>query len=107
MENTTHPDTRYTTYQCSFLSEYPGSPRGVTVDDLVCYLAATNNNGIVLYLKIKSLEVFSDANFFGNWYKLTSPEDVITTKSRTGYVIMYIYFPIKSVFEDIEENCFK
>ena len=39
--------------------------------------------------KTQSLEVFAGANLCGNWNKPTAPEDVITSKSRTGLVIMY------------------
>ena len=43
---------------------------------------------------IKSLEVFSDANFWGNWHKPRYPKDVITEKFCTGYAIIYMGLPI-------------
>ena len=44
--------------------------------------------------KEKSLECFVDADFCGNWNKLTATEDASTAKSRTGYVIRFAGCPI-------------
>ena len=44
---------------------------------------------MILYpKKNKRLEFFVDANLCGIWHNPTAPEDVRTTKSRTGYVMM-------------------
>ena len=45
------------------------------------WLAETQNDRIILDIeKKKTLEVFPDANFCGNWTNLTSPEDVSIEK---------------------------
>jgi hypothetical protein len=42
----------------------------------------------------KSLEVYADADFAGNWNKGTAPDDPSTAKSRTGFVITFAGCPI-------------
>ena len=59
------------------------------------YLCETRNKGIILDLQTeKSLEVYADADFAGNWNKSTAANDVSTAKSRTGYVITFAGCPI-------------
>jgi len=42
----------------------------------------------------KPFEVFADADFAGNWNPNTAMDDPSTTKSRTGFVIIYAFCPI-------------
>ena len=44
--------------------------------------------------KSKSLEVYADADFSGNWYKPTATDDASTAKSRSGYLVLYASCPI-------------
>ena len=44
--------------------------------------------------KSKSLEVYADADFSGNWYKPTAADDASTAKSRSGYLVLYAGCPI-------------
>ena len=44
--------------------------------------------------KSKSLEVYADADFSGNWYKHTAADDASTAKSRSGYLVLYAGCPI-------------
>ena len=54
------------------------------------YLMKTKNKGIILKPdRKKSLEVLADAVFPGNWNINTAVDDVSTTKSHTGYIILY------------------
>jgi len=39
--------------------------------------------------KSKSLEVYADADFSGNWYKHAAVDDESTSKSRSGYLVLY------------------
>ena len=55
----------------------------------------TKNKGIILKPdRTKSLEVFADADFSGNWNITTAADDASTAKSRTGYIILYAGCPI-------------
>jgi hypothetical protein len=42
----------------------------------------------------QSFEVYADADFAGDWYKLTAHKDPSTAKSCSGYVILYAGCPI-------------
>ena len=62
---------------------------------LVKYLKRTRNKGLIIEPNdTKSLECFVDADFCGNWNKLTAAEDASTAKSRSGYVIRFAGCPI-------------
>jgi hypothetical protein len=56
---------------------------------LCSYLLFTKDEGIIYYdpTRDKSIEVYADADFFGNWNKATAAQDISTAKSRTGYLI--------------------
>jgi hypothetical protein len=55
----------------------------------------TRNDGIILRpVQDKSFEIFADADFVGNWHRITAPDDPSTAKSRSGYVINYAGCPI-------------
>ena len=63
---------------------------------------ATKDKGIILTpVKNKSIEVYADADFSGNWNKLNTEHDVSAAKSRTSYLILYAGCPIilKSVLQ--------
>ena len=55
----------------------------------------TKNKGIILKPdRTKSLEVFADADFSGNWNINTAADDASTAKSRTCYIPLYAGCPI-------------
>ena len=59
------------------------------------YLRETRNDGLILDPRLdKSLEVYADADFAGNWNKSTAAQDISTAKSRTGFVITFAGCPI-------------
>ena len=95
LEKGTRPDITYATHQCARFTEDPRKPHAKAVDHIIKYLKKTKHQGIFLTPeKTKSLEVYADADFSGNWYKDTSIHDASTTKSRTGFLIMYVGCPI-------------
>ena len=95
LEKSSRPDIAYATHQCArFCSE----PKQVHIDAVIYltkYLQNTRNEGILLDPKHEtSFEVYADADFAGNWFKMTAQDDPSTAKSRSGYVIMYGNCPI-------------
>jgi len=55
---------------------------------IVKYLKGTRDKGILFHPNMdKSLEVYVDADFSGNWCKETAEHDPGTAKSRSGYGI--------------------
>ena len=62
---------------------------------LVRYLKATRTQGFMLDPGgSKSFEVYADSNFSGNWHQPIDGDNPSTTKSRTGYSILYAGCPI-------------
>jgi hypothetical protein len=95
LEKSTRPDIAYAVHQCARFCEDPKQSHVDAVIRLVEYLASTRDKGLIFSPnKKKSFEVYADADFAGNWYKPTAMDDVSTTKSRTGYVILLANCPI-------------
>ena len=95
LERGTRPDITYATHQCAHFCEDPREPHGRAVEHIVKYLKKTKHRGIILDPdRAKSLEVYADADFSGNWNKNTAEHDSSTAKSRTGYIILYAGCPI-------------
>ena len=95
LEKGTRPDIGYATHQCAKFTEDPRAPHAKAVEHIVKYLQRTSDKGIILKPDTtKSLEVFADADFSGNWYKDTAQHDASTVKSRTGFIIMYAGCPV-------------
>ena len=95
LEKGTRADITYATHQCARFCEDPRNSHGRDVEHLVKYLMKTKNKGIILKPdRTKSLEVFADADFSGNWNITTAADDASTAKSRTGYIILYAGCPI-------------
>ena len=55
----------------------------------------TRSDGIILKPdRLKSIEVYADADFAGNWNINTAEYDASTAKSRSGYIVLYAGCPI-------------
>lgn len=95
LEKGTRSDIGYATHQCAKFNEDPRTPHAKAVEHIVNDLQRTCDKGIILKPDTtKSLEVFVDADFSGNWYKETAQHDASTAKSRTGFIIMYAGCPV-------------
>jgi hypothetical protein len=86
LEKGTYPDIAYVTHQCARFSEDPHQSHADDVMWLCKYLLVAKDEGIIYEPKQdKSIEVYDDADFCGNWNMATAAQDVSTAKSRTGY----------------------
>ena len=95
LEKTTRPDIAYAAHQCARHSHAPKRSHGEAVIFLVKYPAGTKDCGIILSPdQTKSLKAYADADFCGNWLKMTAMDDVSTAKSRTGYAINFCGCPV-------------
>ena len=96
LEKGTRPGITYATHQCARFTEDPRKPQAKVVEHIIKYLERMKHQGIFLNPdKAKSLEVYADADFSGNWYKDTTIHDAPTAKSRTRFLIMYVGCPIQ------------
>ena len=85
----------YVVHQCARFSHDPKMEHGQAVRWIGRYLKGTKNEGTILKPdKSKSLEVFVDADFAGNWDKSLAGLDRSTARSRHGFYICYGGIPI-------------
>ncbi len=95
LEKSTRPDISYATHVIAKFSENPRTTHGEAALHLCECLRDTINDGLTLDpRKEESLVVCADADFSGNWHKRTAHLDVSTSKSRSGYVILFAGCPI-------------
>ena len=88
LEKSTRPDISYATHQCARFSIDPKKSHGNAIEYLCQYLIATRDQGIILDVDpSQSLKVFVDADFSGNYQRMTAVDDPSTAKSLTGFVV--------------------
>ena len=96
LEKGSQSELAYAIHQCARYSTNPCKEHGDAVRWIGQYLLGTAKGGLILKPDIaKSLKVFVDSNFCGNWHKQYAGE-IYSVRSRHGYVIMYAGFPIVS-----------
>jgi hypothetical protein len=77
LEKTTQPDIAYAVHQCARFCEDPKQIHADAVMHLIKYLNGTRDKGIILDPKHdQSFEVYADADFAGNWHKITAPQAI-------------------------------
>ena len=95
--NCTQPDLAYAVHQCARFSIEPRNIHEQAVKRIVRYLLYLKRKGTVglrfIPDRTKSLEVFVDASFAGDWNKEWSDEPT-SVMSRTGFLIKYANCPI-------------
>lgn len=67
LEKGTRPDIDYATHQCAQFTEYPRTPHAKAVEVIIKYLKKNNVKEFHSSLIKKSLEVYANADFSGNW----------------------------------------
>ena len=88
LEKGSRPDIAYAVHQCARFSSAPTELHANAIRHIAKYLVGTRDKGILFNADMdKSLEVYVDADFSGNWCKETAEYDPGTAKSRSGYVI--------------------
>ena len=95
LEKCTRPDIAYAVHQCARFCEEPKEEHARAVEFLVRYLAGTKDKGITLTPNgVPVIDIYADADFAGNWNKMTAEYDPSTAKSRSGYIINFAGCPI-------------
>jgi hypothetical protein len=85
----------YAVHQCARFATNPKMAHGDAVKWIGRYLKATKNEGTIMKPDpTKSLEVYVDADFAGNWDPELAGRDRSTARSRHGYYILYGGIPI-------------
>ena len=91
---TTHPEIAYAVHQCACFCVSPKHSHREAVKHIGCYLLSTKDQGIILKPKQDTFDCWVDTSHAGEWKKQTAVDDVDTTRSRTGYVIMFAGCPL-------------
>ncbi len=94
VEKSTRPDIAYAVHQCARFSSEPKESHAAAVKRIAKYLQGTKDQGIILNPLDHSFDCYVDADFVGNWNRVTAHVDPSTAKSRTGYITMYAGCPI-------------
>jgi hypothetical protein len=85
----------YATHQCARFAQEPKAEHAKAVRWIGRYLKGTKNDGTILRPDAsKSLEVYVDADFAGNWDPKLAGIDRSTARSRHGFYICYAGIPI-------------
>ena len=83
----TRPDIAYAVSQVARFTHDPREPHVKAVKQIIRYLKATKDKGLVLKPnKTLTLDAYVDADFAG-LYGFEDPNDPVSVKSRTGYVV--------------------
>ena len=87
LSTNTRPDISFAVSQVARFSHQPKQSHATAVKMIVRYLAGTKDKGVI-YKRPKSfsLECYVDADYAG-LYNREPPENPISVKSRTGYII--------------------
>ena len=93
LEKSSRLDLAYSVHQCARFSSAPKASHAKAVNHIVRYLIGTKDKGLIMKPQDKSLEVYVDADFAGNW-DINCTHDPSTAKSCTGYIITYASCPL-------------
>jgi Reverse transcriptase (RNA-dependent DNA polymerase) len=94
LEKATRPDIAYAVHQCARFAESPKEDHTQAVKLIGRYLLSTRDKGLEYNPTNKSFEVYSDADFSGNWEATIAEFDGNTARSRSGYAIFYAGCPV-------------
>ena len=90
LEKGTRSDISYITHQLARFTENPKDNHAKAVRWLARYLKATRDKGLIIKPDAtRSIDVYVDADFSGNWDKEGAQSDRDTARSRHGYFVMY------------------
>jgi hypothetical protein len=81
-------------HQAARFSADPRTNHTEAVKRIARYLKGTADKGLVLNPKNHSFEVYVDADFGGLWDKHNDESKPVSSKSRTGFVVMYGGCPV-------------
>ena len=95
LNNFTQGNISYATHQAELFYKDPRRTHGADTENISGYLYETRDTGFILDSNHpKSSKVYDAADFCGNWYRPTTSDEPSAEKSWSGYVLLYIGFPI-------------
>jgi Reverse transcriptase (RNA-dependent DNA polymerase)/GAG-pre-integrase domain len=94
LEKSSRPDISYAVHQCARFCSNPKVEHSAAVKRIGRYLLSSMDRGIICQPNDESLTCYSDASFLGEWNKGQTPDNPVSARSRTGYILMYAGCPI-------------
>ena len=95
----TRPDIAHAVHACARYTHAQRKSHATAVKHIFRYLKGTQDKGMILKPNsTQALNCYVDSDFAGN-YQACPDQDPTSTKSRTGYVILYQGCPILWVFK--------
>jgi Reverse transcriptase (RNA-dependent DNA polymerase)/GAG-pre-integrase domain len=94
LEKSTRPDIAYAVHQCARFAANPKVEHTRAVKLIGRYLLDTADRGIICTPTTDSFQLYSDADFSGNWSSEYAEYEAATARSRSGYVVKYGGCPI-------------
>jgi hypothetical protein len=87
LASNTRPDIAFAVHQCARFTHCPRRSHEQALKRIARYLKGTRERGIVVRpSQDLSLDLFADADFAGLW-NVEPPDEPISVKSRTGYIV--------------------
>ena len=95
LEKSTRPDISVSVHQCTHFSESPKKSHAEVVKRIGQYLLATRDKGLVIHPnKDWHFDCWVDADFARNWRQADAHLDLMTSKSRSGWIVRFAGAPI-------------
>ena len=94
LEKSTRPDISYAVHQCARFMSEPRDSHAQAIKQIVRYVLATSDKGLILQPENKSIECYADADFSGNWEPETAMIDPSTARSRSAFIITFAGCPL-------------
>ena len=90
----TRPDIAFAVHQVARFSHAPRNSHAVAIKRILRYLQGTRDKGLILNpTSDQRVDCYVDSDFAG-LFGAEHPQDPVSVKSRTGYVILYRNTPI-------------
>lgn len=94
LTNNSRPDIAYAVHQCARFTHDPKASHAEGVKRIIRYLQGTKDKGILLRPDgSQGVDCYVDADFAG-LSKSEDSQDPISVKSRTGYLITFLGYPL-------------
>ena len=94
LSTNSRPDIAYAVNQCARFTHSPKNSHGLGVKRIVRYLRGTRDKGMIIQpTSSYNVDCYVDADFAGLWGS-EDPQDPISVKSRTGFVIQFMGCPL-------------
>lgn len=87
LSSNSRPDIAFAVHQCARFTHAPKQSHAKAIKRIIRYLKGTADRGLIMRpTKELKIDCFVDADFAGLW-GVEDPDDPISVKSRTGYIL--------------------